>query len=519
MIFTFRSASRVSTSQAAGVGGDRSTATRSTGSLLGDATTAGGPSAVAGSGLQRDSAAVGHVIAQGIIANGPLLCMGAVMTSAAIYARGAMPLAYLLGAVLVWLWVNTPLQYSKKLASSGGMFYFVTQGSNGFVGFLTGLCYAIYYAAFAAAGAVYFSVMVQSLLAQFHLSTGPSWVWVVLPVAVLAVPIGLVYRGVRPSLRYGLVTGMIELVLMVGAAVAIVVLAGPANTGRVFDPALAHNGLAGVGIGMLLADFSMSGSTATVYLGHEAKLPHRTIRRGLLWSTSAVVVVFLLVSYAMTVGWGAGKMAGFAASNIPGLLVIQHFLGTPAEIVVAVFMANSIASAIVASTLVVSRVAYAMGECGMLPAPVARVDSRSGSPRVAVASTFAVAALGAVIAGAAAGPDTAFLVLILVGTMGEFVGHILGNAVLPAFARKRRMTRAVTHVVLPLASLASTVLGIYYTFYPVVFPTVWGPIVLSGGLLVGAAYYAARHRRASEGNRSDRPRLIAASGLDIDRAV
>jgi amino acid transporter len=470
------------------------------------------------SGLQRDSAVPNHVVAQGIIANGPLLCMGAVMTSAAIYARGAMPLAYLLGAVLVWLWVNTPLQYSKKLASSGGMFYFVTKGTNPLVGFLTGLSYAIYYAAFAAAGAVYFSVMVQSLLQQFGASTGPGWVWVVLPVAILAIPIGLVYRGIRPSLRYGLVTGMAELVLMVGTALAIVFLAGHANTGRVFEPSLAHNGFAGVGIGMLLADFSMSGSTATVYLGHEAKLPHRSIRRGLVLSTSAVVVVFMLVSYAMTVGWGPTKMAAFANSNIPGLLVIHHFLGSAVEILVAVFMANSIMSAIVASTLVVSRVSYAMGEAGLLPGPLAKVDRRSGSPKVAVVATFVAAAIGALLTGALGGIDTAFTVLILIGTMGEFVGHILGNAALPAFARRRRIAKPVIHVLLPLASLATTLLGIYYTFFPVSFPTAWGPVVLLGGLALGAIYYLSRRRPLSRTGRAEQLARIDAVGFDADHA-
>lgn len=469
------------------------------------------------SGLRRDCTPASHVIAQGIIANGPLLCMGAVMTSAAVYAQGAMPLAYLLGAALVWLWVNTPLQYSKKLASSGGMFYFVTKGTNTFVGFLAGMCYGIYYAAFAAAGAVYLAVMVQSLLQQFHASTGPSWIWVALPIAVLAVPIGLVYRGIRPSLRYGLVTGIVELVLMIGAAVAIVILAGHANTGRVFDPSLAHNGFAGVGIGMLLADFSMSGSTATVYLGHEAKLPHRTIRRGLVWSTSAVVVVFLLVSYAMTIGWGPSKMASFANSNIPGLLVIQHFLGTPVEILVAVFMANSIASAIVASTLVVSRVTYAMGECGLLPPKVATVDPRSGSPKVAVAATFTVAAVGAVVTGALAGPGTAFIVLILIGTMGEFAGHMVGNAAMPSFARRRGITKVGVHVVLPLASLATTGLGIYYTFFPVSFPTAWGPIVLLGGLVLGAVYYLVRRAGRSPEERAAQAERVDGAGFDADQ--
>lgn len=468
-------------------------------------------------GLRRDSAVPNHVVAQGIIANGPLLCMGAVMTSAAIYAQGAMPLAYLLGAILVWLWVNTPLQYTKKLASSGGMFYYVTQGSSPFVGFLTGLSYALYYAAFAAAGAVYFSVMVQSLLQQFHISTGPSWIWVVLPLLVLAVPIGLVYRGIRPSLRYGLATGMLELALMVVAGVVIVILAGHANTGKVFTPSFAKGGFVGVGIGMLLADFSMSGSTATVYLGHEAQLPHRSIRRGLLLSTSAVVVVFLLVSYAMTIGWGPTKMAGFANSNIPGLLVIQHYLGTSFEIVVAVFMANSIMSAIVASTLVVTRVSYAMGEANLLPKALGKVDAKTGSPSVAVAACFVAAALGALVTSALAGPDTAFTILILVGTMGEFLGHIIANAVLPSFARRRSMTRVGVHVVLPVLSLITTLLGVYYTFYPIAFPTEWGPIVLFGGLALGALYFVL-HRRSSQGGPAERDdALLGDVGFDLDR--
>ncbi len=467
-------------------------------------------------GLRSGSAVPNHVVAQGVIANGPLLCMGAVMTSAAVYARGAMPLSYLLGAVLVWLWVNTPLQYSKRLASSGGMFFFVTKATSPLVGFLTGLSYAIYYTAFAAAGAVYFSVMVRSLLQQFHYPSGPAWVWVVLPVAVLAIPIGLVYRGIRPSLRYGMVTGLVELVLMVATATAIVVLAGHANTASVFEPSLAHNGFAGVGIGMLLADFSMSGSTATVYLGHEAHLPHRSIRRGLLLSTSAVVVVFMLVSYAMTIGWGPTHMAAFAASNIPGLLVIHRYLGTGVEVLVAVFMANSIASAIVASTLVVSRVCYSMGEAGLLPGALAEGDARSGSPKVAVATCFSVAAVGALLVAALSGVATAFLVLILVGTMGEFVGHVIANAALPSFARRRSAPGPVVNLVLPLASLVTTLLGIYYTFYPVAFPTAWGLIVLLGGLALGAAYYLLRHRPSTPLERAALLARVDAAGFDTD---
>jgi amino acid transporter len=468
--------------------------------------------------LQGDSATTSHVIAQGIIANGPLLCMGAVMTSAAIYAQGSLPLAYLLGAVVVWLWVNTPLQYSKRLASAGGMFYFVSKGTSPLVGFLAGTSYALYYTAFAAAGAVYFSVMAQGLLAQFKLNSGPGWIWDALPVLLLVVPGILVYRGIRPSLRYGLVAGLAELGLMVVAALAIVFLAGRANTLSVFSPAHAAGGFSGVGIGLLLAAFGMSGSTATVYLGQEARLPHASIRRGLLWSTSIVVAVFMLVSYAVTIGWGPNQMAGFANSNIPGLLVIGHFLGSGFELVVAAFMLNSIISAIVASSLVVSRVSYSMSQAGLLPRALGRVDQTSGSPRVAVVACYGLAMVGAAVASVTLGPVTAFTVLILVGTLGEFVGHILGNLALPGFAHRRRSLSPVVHVLVPLASLITTGIGIYYTFFPVSFPTAFGPLILIVGLAMAALHFLRLRPGADQARRDAMLAGIDQAGTDLDGA-
>ena len=461
--------------------------------------------------LRPNSAVPNHVVAQGIIANGPLLCMGAVMTSAAIYARGALPLAYLLGAILVWMWINTPLQFSKRLASSGGMFYFVTKGSGLGIGSIAGVSYAIYYTAFAAAGAVYFSVMAQSLLAQFRLPTGPEWIWAILPVGVLFIPGVLVYRGIRPSLRYGMVTGLAELVLMVVVSIVIVALSGKANTARVFNPTLAHHGFAGVGIGMLLSAFSMSGSTATVYLGHEAHMAHRSIRRALLVSTTAVVVVFLLVSYAMTVGWGPAKMASFSGSNIPGLLIIGHCLGKPFELLTAVFMANSIFSAIVASTLVVSRVTHSMARAGVMPRGLSSVDRAGGTPRAAVTTCLGLAAAGSVAASAIWNPNTAFIVLILVGTMGEFIGHIIGNLALPRFATRSHIFRPAVHLLLPAASLITTAIGVYYTVFPVSFPTAWGPILFGVGLLSFIGFLAIKKARPLPSNSPG----IAALGKEL----
>ncbi|MCL5948488.1 MAG: APC family permease [Actinobacteria bacterium] len=464
--------------------------------------------------LHRNRAGHGHVVAQGIIANGPLLCMGAVLTSAAIYAQGALPLAYLLGAGLVWLWVNTPMQYSKKLASSGGMFYFVSKGAGTYLGYLAGLCYALYYTAFLAGGAVYFAVMVQSMLAQFGVHSVPGWLWVPLTLAIIVPPGILVYRGVLPSLRYGIIAGLVEILLMLITSIVIVALAGHNNTASVFTPAFAKTGMSGIGVGLLLAAFGMSGSTATIFLGHEAKLPHHAVRRGLVLSTAAVAVIMVFVAYALTIGWGPTHMATFANSSIPGLLVIHKYMGSGVELVIAVFMANSIASAIIASTLVVSRVTHVMSMAGLFPKRFKEVDQKSGTQRAAVLACLGTAAAGAIVAGMIWGPVTAFTVLILVATMGEFVGHILGNLALPFFAHSRHMVRVVVHVVLPMFSLVTIGIGIFYTFFPVVVPLIWGPVIFLIGLGLGTVFYLFKHMSTDAEGRAALKALVSRLGLD-----
>ncbi|MCL4443876.1 MAG: APC family permease [Actinobacteria bacterium] len=466
--------------------------------------------------LHRNRATSGHVVAQGIIANGPLLCMGAVLTSAAIYALGALPLAYLLGAGLVWLWVNTPLQYSKKLASSGGMFYYVSRGTGTYLGFLAGISYALYYTAFLAGGAVYFAVMVQSLLVQFGVHSVPGWTWIPLTLAIIIPPGILVYRGVLPSLRYGIIAGVVELLLMLVASIVIVILAGHHNTASVFMPSLAKSGISGIGVGLLLAAFGMSGSTATIFLGHEARMPHKAVRRGLVLSTAAVAIIMVFVAYALTIGWGPTHMAAFANSSIPGLLVIHKYMGSGMELLVAVFMANSIASAIIASSLVVSRVTHVMSLADLLPKSFQDVDDRSGTPRVAVLVCLLSGAAGAIVAGVIWGPVTAFTVLILIATMGEFIGHILGNLALPFFAHGRDMTRVVVHIVLPMLSLVTIGIGIFYTFFPVVVPLIWGPIIFLAGLVLGSVYFVVRHASTDAEGRAALRSLIAKLGMDVD---
>lgn len=408
------------------------------------------------------------------------------MTAAAAYALGALPLAYLLGIVVVALWVNTPFQFSRKLASAGGVAYFVAKGAGSLWGYLAGLSYAVYYIALIPANAIFFGILVSSLLPDVGISHPAHWLWAPLSLLLIVPSTLLTYLGIRTSLNYAVFAACLEIVLLVFISLVIVFSPHTHNTLAVYNPHLAAGGLGGFVIGLLVAAFGMSGSTATVYLGRESRMPHRTIMKALIWSTILVVALFALVSYAFTVGWGYHRMADFASSSIPGLLVVQRYLGRIPELVFALFVINSLVGVNIAASIVVSRLFMTMGQARLLPYQLGKTHAKHLTPHVSVIWTGIIAALFGLLAALIWGPGTGYIVLILLATMGEFLGHILGNVALPLYAWKTEKLRWIVHVLLPILSLATIVLGIFYTFFPISTPFIY-PALFSMMILIAAA--------------------------------
>lgn len=178
---------------------------------------------------------------------------------------------------------------------------------------MAGISYAVYYLFLIPANSLFFGVLIPTLLAQLGVAT-PPWLWLPLVRFFLISVIFLNIYGVRTSLNYGIVTVAIEIFVLLVINIVIIVSLGSHNTLNVFSTHYASGGFSGFGIAILVAAFGMSGSTSTVYLGEEAKAPQATIKKALIWGTVIVVFLYVLVSYALTVGWGVDKMSTFAGA-------------------------------------------------------------------------------------------------------------------------------------------------------------------------------------------------------------
>lgn len=447
-------------------------------------------------GLGKDRADTVHVFAQGLTANGPLGTTTIVLASVAAYAYGAVPIAYLLGCIVVWFWVNTPIQFSKTLASSSGMAYFSAKGLNNGWGYITAVGYAIYYITFMAGISVFFGLLVEALLPQFGL-TAPSWLWLPLAVTIL-IPVNMiVYKGITISLNYSVIAGLIEVAFLVVAGIIIIIFAGHNNTLAVYNPLQAKgHSISNFGVAFLVATFGMSGGTTTVFLGHEAKLPHKSIRSAVIWSTAAVVIVFLIISYALTVGWGLPNMHSYASSNIGDLLVFKHYFGKVAEVLIAVLLFNSMISEQVACSITVSRCLHACGMMKLWPSRVSHVDDKTKTPHVAILLTAVIGVAFAVVSGLIWGAQVGFVELILMSSIAALVAHAIVDAALINYARKERIVRLFVHVVLPIVSIVTIGIATYYTIWPISFPTFYGPIVGIVPLIAAGVHYILARRKA-----------------------
>ncbi|MCY0859950.1 MAG: APC family permease [Sulfolobaceae archaeon] len=420
--------------------------------------------------LEKNAVGFWSLLGQSVALIAPLGAVAATLTGSAAFALGSLPLAYLLAIFGVLTWINVPYQFSKKITNAGGFYTFALGGIGPRYGLVTGLLYLFSYFN-VITNAILFTggVFIPSILSEFLGITLPSWFWIIFLIVFLTSFTVLAYLGIRPSLKYSFAASLIEIVLLIWLSITIILKVGPHNTLVPFTP-IAPGGWVAVFEGMILAIFSMSGSSGAVYIAEEVKQPRKNVRLAVLISFLITGVVFVLVSYAFTVGWGIDNMATFASSGIPGLILADKYIGLPATIILFIFIVNSLFAGSLAPLNSAARLLYALGRDGVLPSFFGEVHPKYKSPANSILFLAILSAIVSIAAGLIMGPYYGFLYLILASSIALFIGHILGDIALPFFYNRIRNFNIVLHGITPAISFIILVIGIYYSFYPPTYP-------------------------------------------------
>ncbi|MFC9239996.1 APC family permease [Streptomyces decoyicus] len=329
---------------------------------------------------------------------GPTLAMGLNGAGVAAAVGPAVPLVFLLGLLGVALVGYGFWRLTQHFNHAGSVYALAGATIGPRAGFFGGFALLGTYLAFLtctlAATSVFMHVLLQALGLD---STGP-WITVALAAAV-GVSI-LNSRDTRLTARTLLA---MEGVGIVALLVLTAVILGRTATGtaplhRTFDlSAFAPhgNGFGAIMAATVFAFLSWAGFEACASLGEETDNPRRNIPRALAGSVLLTGILYVVVMFAQTIGFGtdgAGVKA-FGSSQSALSTLSEQYIGTWFGLVVTFTALTSAFAAALSSSAAAARMVYALARDGFGPKALARTDPRTGAPTTATWVTGAVAAV------------------------------------------------------------------------------------------------------------------------------
>lgn len=325
-------------------------------------------------------------------------------------AGPAALLAFALNGVVTLLTALCYAELASVYPKSGGGYSYIKKAFPGAAGFVSGwmlwFCYIIACALYARGFGSYFWEFVQHYfpgLSQFVFQfMGPH-----APALMMTLVVGVVF--ILINMRGTALTGNVENVITMAKIVILVIfiLYGlkqifhtPGEAAASFTPFF-PKGFGGVVMAMGLTFIAFEGYDLIATVAEEIKKPEKTIPRATLISLAVTISIYLLV---LLVCIGAIR---------PDSGTSWEFLGRYQETAIAKAAENfmpffgialvifggllSTVSALNATILASSRVAFSMSRDKMLPSPLSTIHPRLRTPHIAIASTGIIVLIMAVL--------------------------------------------------------------------------------------------------------------------------
>ena len=448
--------------------------------------------------LKAESIGTKELVFQALGQITPITILGGLILGAAGFALGSTPLAFLIGMGAVLLAANTVYQFSRIVSHAGGYYAYVARGMGRSAGIFTGFQYVLYQVANLG---LEFLIVIWGFSKGINYALGtnlPVWTGIIYMGAMTVLSFYFMSKGIKPSLRLVMFIGLIQLAAILIISLAVIGQA-PDNTFTTFTPQYALGGWHGVFLGFIVGSYlSFAGYGSVVPMGEEARAPSKTIGRAVLYVVLLAGLVFVLGSYAMTVGYGISNMTGFVNAVIPGFQVTREYLGVGGVYLylLAVTFISTYGTVVGMGTPL-TRVTFALARDGALPGFLAKTDA-SGTPYNAVRFTFAVSVAFAALTGGLfwyfygfyTGLYFAWAIFATIATLGTLLIHVLSNTSLSLMSIASK--KWVLWLLVPTATSAIMMVAIYYSLLGITMPFLVAPIVVLAWVLFSIAYVYAR---------------------------
>lgn len=457
--------------------------------------------------LAPNSVGTGMAVAQSLASTAPAAAAAGSLLGTAGVAGAAFPLAVLIAMLASLFWINTPYQFSKRIAGAGGDYHFSSVGVSPMYGALAVWFVMLSFLAFDSVEGLYvFGVLLPNVFNVFGFASYPELLWIPLTIVFSLGIFYFAYRGIKPSLQYSLVASMYEIAILILISLVIIISIPSSNTLQVFLPSASPSGLNGVLLGVVFGLGAGTGLGRAVNLGEEAKTAKRTIPKALLLSWGMISLTWVLFAYANTIGWGLSSMSSYASAGVPGMILAKRFLGTGGYLLIVIALLNSDFAGKLASNNATGRQLFALARDRLLPDSLVRVHPKYRTPSIGLFVAAAATIVFAVSCGLVFGPLGGFIFILLIGGVASLAGHIMGSSALISLYRKMRGLNPILCILAPIVFIGTALAAGYGLFIPFNYPVYLAPIIIIIWAVVGYAIFAyAKARRVADWSKVGSP--------------
>jgi amino acid transporter len=392
-------------------------------------------------------------------------------------------LSYALGGVLVLFVALSLNQFARRTTNSGSMYSYAMSGLGFTGGSMCGWCLLWAYLFIGLAGTTGFTYFAQTLLQMVHVNMPPVFLFIL----CLGTCFFIAYKDIKVStlITLGLEAFSITFIMLL----AFIVLGHKHFAIDTTQFSLKGTSLLTLGMGVVVAIFSLVGFESSTAFGEEAVDPLKTIPRSIIWSLIITASFFVFITYVEVQGT-AGYSTTLDKLGAP-LTTLSQMFGVPFLGPITSFGAMASFFALASSCMNAgARVMFAMGRHEFFPTKVGVAHPKYGTPHVAL-SVFAIVMFSVVTICYYVLVANGFAVLDEfndAGTMGAFgfVGaYSLIVLAAPAFLKKRNELQA-KHIVLCVVAMVLMLIPIIGSVWPIPSPPVNAfPYVFLGYLWFG----------------------------------
>jgi amino acid transporter len=358
-------------------------------------------------------------------------------------SNGLIVLAYVLGTICMYFTAKSYALMTETVPSAGSVYGFARHALGPFAGFIAGWMILLDYLLMPAYVYVFMSVALGTLVPQID-----RGIWILV---LSGTTLGINWFGVRVSQRFNLISVALQLVILAVLLLLSLhaIYHGKGNGGLtlrpLYAPELFH--VTSIFAATSLCVMSFLGFDAISTLSEEVKSEDRR-----LVGRAIVGVLFLSAALFAVLSWILGDLlSGFAIKDPAAAIyeVVNWAIGPWLSLLIAWAMASFVGLASALPIQVgVARVLFAMGRDRQLPAVLAKVHPKYGTPYVGMLATAAIS-IGVAVAMRYHMDELTSIINF--GALSGFL--LLHVSVIALFWFKARSGRWIVHLLVPVAGI------------------------------------------------------------------